>query len=245
MQMFKLLGFSFFPALIAIVPRWEHEQPLKQGLFYYFCSARPQSPCSLNTNMDGSKILDWNVLNALGLYPETGEEIVWVGQPAIEPSFPGALYVLFEDSTPWIAYYVAQAFIFIYGLESSKFWLFSLNILTFLVFQLLPFVNQYQKTKRSVYVVTNKRIVLHIWRNFVGKTHILRFDDFQKTLPVEDETDPNNGTVYLMTGKDVGFWTYKIESDERSQHPSIESIRNASEVGRQIEQLRLQSAMKK
>lgn len=195
--------------------------------------------------MDGSKILDWNVLNALGLYPETGEEIVWVGQPAIEPSVPGNLAYVIEGYSPWLTYYLGQALLFIYGLESNKFWLFAFNVIAFLIFQILPYVNQYQKTKRSVYVVTNKRIVLHIWRNFVGKTHILRYDDFQKTLPVEDETDPNNGTVYLMTGKDVGFWTYKIESDERSQHPSIESIRNASEVGRQIEQLRLQSISKK
>lgn len=55
------------------------------------------------------------------------------------------------------------------------------------------------------------------------------------------------GTCFPIwaTGKDVGFWTYKIESDERSQHPSIESIRDASEVGRQIEQLRLQTALNK
>lgn len=194
--------------------------------------------------MDDSKILDWNILNALGLYPETGEEIIWVGQPAIEPSVQGNLFDLIGGTSPWAIYYAGQAVVFLYGLQSNEIWLFAFNFIAFLVAQIIPYVNQYQKTKRSVYVVTNKRIVLHIWRNFVGKTHILRYDDFQKTLPVEDETDPKNGTVYLLTGKDVGFWTYKIESDERSQHPSIESIRNATEVGQQIEQLRLQSALK-
>lgn len=190
--------------------------------------------------MDDSKIIDWNVLHSLGLFPEMGEEIVWVGRPAIEPSLNGNLFEVIGETSPWVIYYAGQAFIFLYGLQSNEIWLFAINFIGFLIVQILPFVNQYQKINRSVYVVTNKRIVLHLWRNFVGKTHVLRYDDFQGTLAVEDETDPNNGTVYLTTVKDVGFWTYNIESDEKRQHPTIESIQNVTRVGEQIEQLRLQ-----
>jgi hypothetical protein len=189
--------------------------------------------------MDSAKILDWDVLSALGLFPELNEEILWTGQPSARPEFPGGFLTLFDDFNPWILYYAVLAFQFAYGIETLKVWPFITSILMIIAFQIVPYIFEYQRITRTLYVVTNRRIVFRFWRLFQEKVHILRYNDFQSTTFVVDQPAVNKGTVYLMTGKEVGFWTYDMESGERRHHPTLESVRDPEALRKKIEQIRL------
>lgn len=189
--------------------------------------------------MDAAKILDWDVLSALGLFPELNEEIIWTGHPGARPIFPGGFLTLFDDFNPWYVYYGIQGLLLAYGIESLKIWPFATTIILILAFQFIPYVIQYQRITRTLYVVTNRRIIFRFWRFFNENVHILRYNDFQSTAFVVEQPAFNKGTVYLMTGKEVGFWTYEMESGDRRHHPTFECVHDPEAIVKKIEHIRV------
>ena len=194
--------------------------------------------------MNDSQILDWNMLSALALFPEKGEEIIWSGRPNLRARFPGNLLADFETLRIrlWALYY-SFIFLFIHhGLDTRQIWPFVCVFATIMGIQVVPYVLDYLRINHTFYVVTNTRILLRPWRLFEKKNHILRYDDFQKTNVVIEDPITTDGTIYLMTGKDVGFWTYEIETGQRRHHPTLERVKNAEALAKMIEKFRLEKA---
>lgn len=188
-------------------------------------------------HMESAKILDWNPLTALALYPEKDEAILWAGQPNLSSHFPGVSGLGFLNRF-WISYYVGIFWAFRYSLKTYDPLPALLAILAVILLQVLPFLLQYYTIRHTSYVVTNKRIVLSLCRFFILKTHVLRYGDFQKSTFVMNSEGTNTGTVYLMTGKDVGFWTYEMTGGERRHHPTLEGVDGAEELVLRIEGIR-------
>ncbi len=189
--------------------------------------------------MDNAKILDWNVLSALGLFPEKEEEIIWARQPMISPWVPGT-----NNGWPNRLLFAFYCGVVLAIKESVSTGQIALALFAFgavLLFQVLPFAMKYLEIKRSVYVVTNRRIILKLNRYFREKVHILRYDDFQKATFVMEYGGSDFGTLYLMTGKDVGFWTYDIVSGEKRHHPTMECVPGTEKLALEIEKIRAET----
>ncbi len=188
--------------------------------------------------MNENNVLDWNPLSALGLFPEMEEDILWFGQPSLKPLIPGINAGSLDRF--WLIYYGGIFICFRNSWAFGIIWPVFLAIGAIFFIQVLPFLISYFKISRTAYVVTNKRIVLKIWRFFVEKTYILRYDDFQRSTCVMHYPNTDSGTVYLMTGKDPGFWTHDIQTGERRQHPTLECVKGAEALALQIEKIRVE-----
>lgn len=195
--------------------------------------------------MDNTKMLDWNALAALGLFPESEEYVVWTGQPKHYIPFPGSIDRYGRGLNRfWMAYYVCLFLALKESFLTGRFIPGIMALLAILLIQVLPFYLKYYAVKRTLYVVTNQRIVLHIWDDFSEKTHVLRYDDFQRaTFAMGVRPGTNWGTVYLMTGKDIGFWTHEILSGERRHHPTLECVENAEWLALKIEDIRRETML--
>lgn len=190
-------------------------------------------------NMDDSKILDWDIFTALGLFPELGEVIIWTGSPNLSTPIPG-ITTVDDFLNLWLGYYCALIASVVHGFTHKQYWFVIVPVLVLGLFQVLPAIISYHKIHRTQYIVTNKRIIFNLWSVFNPKVHWLRYDDFQKTNLLMNNFDATTGTIYLMTGKEVGFWTYDFDGGERRHHPSLEYVQQPVEVSKKIEALRIE-----
>jgi hypothetical protein len=100
--------------------------------------------------------------------------------------------------------------------------------------------------KRTHYIITNQRIVFVTWRWATGTTvremkyndltdvQLIWYNETSKRLWREVQTTRWNHIV-LLTGKDVGFWTYDLLTEERRFHPTLERLKHAEKAFEKIQ----------
>jgi hypothetical protein len=164
--------------------------------------------------------------------PEFDEKVLWEGRPDQEVEWP-PLLTFFIYKLEYATYLlIGLVFLFI-----AKLWL--LLVISIVVLFYLTIGNHLErkfKVQHTYYFVSNRRIMFRTWRLFEGnRINILRYDDFDAVqYTLSEKTGANTGTIYLMTGKDIGFWTYDLMSGEKRSNPSLERIPDAGVVAEMI-----------